>query len=265
MSDTAAPNPEGDQEQSFLSHLVELRQRLVRAVVAVLLTMLALMPWSKEIYTLLAKPMLSALPEGAHMIATGVVTPFLIPLKLTLMVALVLVLPYVLYQVWAFVAPGLYKHEKRLAVPIVMSSYIMFLTGVAFCYFIVFRLLFPVILGFAPDSIQVSPDIEAYFSFALTLFLAFGLTFETPIVLVVMTRLGMTSVAKLRSIRPYFVVGAFIVAAVVTPPDVTSQLMLAVPLCVLYELGIVVSAILDRFFPRAPQETSDAEASSPQT
>lgn len=255
MNDTAPP--EGEQEQSFLSHLIELRQRLVRATVAILLAMLGLMPWSKDIYNVLAQPMLAALPNGANMIATGIVTPFLIPLKLTLMVALVLVLPYVLYQVWAFVAPGLYKHEKRLALPIVVSSYFMFLAGVAFCYFVVFRLLFPVILGFAPDSIKVSPDIEAYFGFALTMFLAFGLTFETPIVLVVMTRLGLTSVAKLRSIRPYFVVGAFIVAAVVTPPDVTSQLMLALPLCVLYELGIVVSALLDRLFPRAAQSLTE--------
>ncbi len=246
-----AASPESEQEQSFLSHLIELRQRLVRATAAILLAMLGLMPWSKDIYNLLAQPMLAALPNGANMIATGIVTPFLIPLKLTLMVALVLVLPYVLYQVWAFVAPGLYKHEKRLALPIVVSSYAMFLVGVAFCYFVVFRLLFPVILGFAPDSIKVSPDIEAYFGFALTMFLAFGLTFETPIVLVVMTRLGITSVAKLRAIRPYFIVGAFVVAAVVTPPDVTSQLMLALPLCVLYELGIVVSAVLNRFFPRS--------------
>ncbi len=254
MSDTVPPA--GEPEQSFLSHLIELRQRLVRATVAILLVMLGLIPWSKDIYNILAQPMLAALPNGANMIATGIVTPFLIPLKLTLMVALVLVLPYVLYQVWAFVAPGLYKHEKSLALPIVVSSYAMFLAGVAFCYFVVFRLLFPVILGFAPDSIKVSPDIEAYFGFALTMFLAFGLTFETPIVLVVMTRLGITSVAKLRAIRPYFIVGAFIVSAVVTPPDVTSQLMLALPLCVLYELGILISALLDRLFPRPSEEVT---------
>jgi sec-independent protein translocase protein TatC len=243
-----------------LSHLIELRQRLVRATLAILIAMVGLFPWSKDIYNLLAQPMLAALPQGSSMIATGIVTPFLIPLKLTLMVAFVLVLPYVLYQAWAFVAPGLYKHEKRLALPIVASSYTMFLAGMAFCYFVVFRLLFPVIFGFAPEAIKVSPDIEAYFGFALTMFLAFGLTFETPIVLVVMTRLGITSVAKLRAIRPYFVVGAFIVAAVVTPPDITSQFMLALPLCVLYELGIAVSAVLDKIWPRAGEAETETPA-----
>jgi len=247
MSDTQVPEP----EQSFLSHLVELRQRVVRAVLAILIGMVVLFPWSKEIYNILAEPMMSALPQGSSMIATGIVTPFLIPLKLTLMVAFVMVLPYVLYQAWAFIAPGLYRHEKRLAVPIVVSSFLMFLAGIAFCYLVVFRLVFPVILGFAPGSIKVSPDIEAYFSFALSMFFAFGLTFETPIVLVVMTRLGITSVEKLRQIRPYFIVGAFIVAAVVTPPDVTSQLLLAIPLCLLYEGGIVVSSVLEKLFPRA--------------
>lgn len=256
MSDPEAP----EQEQSFLSHLIELRQRLVRAVAAILVAMVGLFPWSKDIYNILAEPMLAALPQGSNMIATGIVTPFLIPLKLTLMVAFVLVLPYVLYQAWSFVAPGLYKHEKRLAIPIVASSFLMFLAGIAFCYFVVFRLLFPVIFGFAPEAIKVSPDIEAYFGFALTMFLAFGLTFETPIVIIVMTRLGITSVAKLRAIRPYFIVGAFIVAAVVTPPDITSQFMLALPLWVLYELGIVISAVLDRFFPRASAEAAETTA-----
>ncbi|HRK57422.1 MAG TPA: twin-arginine translocase subunit TatC [Burkholderiaceae bacterium] len=235
-----------DTEQSFLSHLIELRQRLIRALLAVVVVMIALAPWTKEIYDVLAQPLLAALPQGSRMIATGIVTPFLVPLKLTLMVAFVLALPYVIYQGWAFVAPGLYKHEKRLVLPIVVSSFLMFLLGVAFCYFVVFRLLFPVILGFAPQSITLAPDIEAYFGFALTLFLAFGLTFETPVVLVVITRLGMVSVAQLRSARPYFIVGAFIVAAIVTPPDVYSQFMLALPLCVLYELGIVLAAMFSK-------------------
>lgn len=246
MSAESAEEP----EQSFLSHLVELRQRLIRAILAVLLVMVALTPWTKEIYDLLAQPLIAALPKGSSMIATGIVTPFLVPLKLTLMVAFVGALPYVLYQVWAFVAPGLYKHEKRLVLPIVVTSFLMFLLGVAFCYFIVFRLLFPVILGFAPQSITLAPDIEAYFGFALTLFLAFGLTFETPIVLVVITHLGMTSVAQLRRIRPYFIVGAFVVAAIVTPPDVYSQFMLALPLWALYELGIVLAAMIGKMASR---------------
>jgi sec-independent protein translocase protein TatC len=250
--------PEAEQDQGFLSHLIELRQRLVRAVVAVLVVLLALTPWMKEIYDLLAAPMLAALPQGSKMIATGIITPFLVPLKVTLLVAFVLALPFVLYQVWAFVAPGLYKHEKRLAVPIIVSSFAMFLVGIAFCYFVVFRFLFPIIFGFAPAAINVSPDIEAYFGFVLTMFFAFGLTFETPVVIVVLTRLGMVTVEKLNSIRPYFIVGAFIVAAIVTPPDVTSQLMLAVPLVILYQLGIWASMLLDRIAPRRTAEDAAA-------
>jgi sec-independent protein translocase protein TatC len=246
--------PPAEQEQSFLSHLIELRQRIVRAAIAVLLVMLALAPWMKEIYDILAVPMMAALPAGSKMIATGIVTPFLIPLKVTLLVAFVIALPYVLYQAWAFVAPGLYQHEKRLAVPIIASSFLMFLAGIAFCYFVVFRLLFPVILGFAPASINVAPDIEAYFGFVLTMFFAFGLTFETPVVVVVLTRLGMVSIDKLKAARPYFIVGAFIVAAVVTPPDVTSQLLLAVPLVILYQLGIWLSVFFDRVAPRRRAE-----------
>lgn len=254
-----------EQEQSFLSHLIELRQRLVRASVAILLVMVALAPWMKEIYDILAVPMMAALPAGSKMIATGIVTPFLIPLKVTLMVAFVIALPYVLYQVWAFVAPGLYQHEKRLALPIIGSSFLMFLVGIAFCYFVVFRLLFPVILGFAPESINVSPDIEAYFGFVLTMFFAFGLTFETPVVVVVLTRLGMVSIDRLKAARPYFIVGAFIVAAVVTPPDVTSQLLLALPLVILYELGIWLSALLDRIAPRRSREQASEPSQSTST
>jgi sec-independent protein translocase protein TatC len=246
------------EEQGFLSHLIELRQRLVKSAVAVLVVTVALMPFMKQIYDLFAAPITQTLPAGTKLLATSVVSPFLVPLKATLLVAFVIALPVVLYQAWAFVAPGLYKHEKRLALPIIVSSFMMFLAGVAFCYFVVFRLLFPVIYSFTPEAVNFAPDIEAYFSFVLTMFFAFGLTFETPIVIVVLTRLGMVTVEKLRSIRPYFVVGAFIVAAVVTPPDVTSQLMLAVPLVILFELGILVSALLDRLFPRVTREQADA-------
>src|SRR5882672_204740 len=244
---SSTPPEEAEQEQSFLSHLIELRTRIVRAAVSVLIALLALSPFMKQIYDFLAAPMLVALPQGSKMIATGIITPFLVPLKVTLLAAFVLALPYVLYQAWAFVAPGLYRHEKRLAFPIVISSYVMFLAGVAFCYFVVFRFLFPIIASFAPTSISVSPDIEAYF--------AFGLTFETPVVIVVLTRLGIVSIEKLKSIRPYFVVVAFIIAAVVTPPDVTSQMMLALPLIVLYQLGLWASAALERFAPRRRDES----------
>jgi sec-independent protein translocase protein TatC len=249
---TQTPEP----EQGFLSHLIELRQRLVKAAIAVLVIFLALTPFMNRIYDLLADPITATLPPGTKLLATSVVSPFLVPLKATLLVGFIIALPYVLYQAWAFVAPGLYRHEKRLAVPVIVSSFLMFLAGMAFCYFVVFRLLFPVISSFAPSSVSFAPDIDAYFSFVIGMFVAFGLTFETPIVLVALTRLGIVSVAKLRGIRPYFVVGAFIMAAVVTPPDVTSQLLLAVPLCLLFELGLLLSAILDRMFPRE----SDAEA-----
>jgi len=254
------------QEQGFLSHLIELRQRLVKAAIAVLIVFLSLTPFMNRIYDLLAAPLTAILPEGTKLLATSVVSPFLVPLKATLLVGFVIALPFVLYQVWAFVAPGLYRHEKRLALPVIVSSFLMFLAGVAFCYFVVFRLLFPVIRSFAPSSVSFAPDIDAYFSFVLGMFVAFGLTFETPIVLVALTRLGIVSVAKLKSIRPYFIVGAFIIAAVVTPPDVTSQMMLALPLCLLFELGLLISSILDRLMPRetdsegekAPEKASAA-------
>lgn len=229
--------------ESFISHLVELRQRLVRAVSSVLLFFVVLFIWpgSGYIYDLLAAPLMSALPEGSRMIATGVITPFMVPVKVTALAAFMVALPYVLYQVWAFVAPGLYEHEKRLAAPLVIASTLLFLMGVAFCYFFVFGKVFTFIHNFAPKSITPAPDIEAYFSFVITMFLAFGVTFEIPIVVIVLVRFGLVSVEKLREARPYVIVGAFVIAAVVTPPDVLSQFMLAVPMCLLYEAGLLVS------------------------
>ena len=231
-----------DQE-SFISHLIELRARLVHAVGAVLVLFVVLFIWpgSAYIYDLLAAPLMSALPEGSRMIATGVITPFMVPVKVTALAAFMLALPYVLYQAWAFVAPGLYEHEKRLAAPLVIASTVLFLLGVAFCYFFVFGRVFTFIHHFAPRSITPAPDIEAYFSFVITMFIAFGVTFEIPIVVVVLVRLGLVSVEKLRDARPYVIVGAFVVAAVVTPPDVLSQFMLALPMCLLYEAGLFVS------------------------
>jgi sec-independent protein translocase protein TatC len=231
-----------DQE-SFISHLIELRQRLVHAVGAVLVLFVVLFIWpgSAYIYDLLAAPLMSARPEGSRMIATGVITPFMVPVKVTALAAFMLALPYVLYQAWAFVAPGLYEHEKRLAAPLVIASTVLFLLGVAFCYFFVFGRVFTFIHHFAPRSITPAPDIEAYFSFVITMFIAFGVTFEIPIVVVVLVRLGLVSVEKLRDARPYVIVGAFVVAAVVTPPDVLSQFMLALPMCLLYEAGLFVS------------------------
>ena len=232
---------ENDNLASFISHLVELRNRLVRVAIVVLLVFFGLMPFAAQIFDLLAAPMMQALPAGAHMIATGVITPFLIPVKITLVLSLLVSLPWVLYQMWAFVAPGLYAHEKKLIAPLVISSSLLFLLGVAFCYFFVFQVVFSFINQFAPKSISVAPDIESYLDFVMTMFLAFGITFEVPIVVIVLVRMGFISVEKLRDIRSYVIVGAFAVSAIVTPPDITSMLLLAVPMCVLFEIGLLVA------------------------
>ena len=230
-----------EETESFISHLIELRTRLVRALIAVAVAFLCLMPWSGRIYDLLAQPLMATLPPGSKMIATGVITPFMVPIKVTLLVALVLALPVVLYQAWAFVAPGLYKHEKRFALPLVIGSTLLFLLGMAFCYFFVFRTVFHFIANFAPSSITPAPDIEQYFSFVMTMFLAFGTTFEIPVAVVLLVRFGLVSLDKLKEMRSYAIVGAFVIAAVVTPPDVTSQILLAVPMCLLYELGLLLA------------------------
>ena len=234
-----------DQE-SFISHLVELRQRLVRAVIAIVVVFVALFiyPGSAFIYDLLAAPLMQALPEGAKMIATGVITPFMVPVKVTGLAAFLIALPYVLYQAWAFVAPGLYDHEKKLALPLVVGSTTLFLLGVGFCYYFVFGKVFAFIHDFAPKSITPAPDIEAYFSFVITMFLAFGVTFEIPIVVILLVRMGLVTLEKLREARPYVIVGAFVVAAIVTPPDVLSQFMLAVPMCLLYEAGLLMARFI---------------------
>jgi len=229
-------------QESFISHLVELRERLLKAVVSVLaiFVVLFIYPGASAIYDLLAQPMLATLPEGTRMIATGVITPFMVPVKVTLLAAFVIALPVVLYQAWAFVAPGLYKHEQRLALPLIVSSSLLFLAGMAFCYIVVFKTVFQFIASFAPQSITPAPDIEAYLNFVMTMFLAFGITFEVPVAVILLIKMGIVTVDKLRQARGYVVVGAFIIAAVVTPPDVVSQFMLAVPLCLLYEVGILV-------------------------
>ncbi len=234
------------QEDSFISHLVELRDRLLRAVVAVVVVFVCLMPWAGDIYDILAQPMMQALPDGTRMIATGVVTPFFVPMKVTLLVAFVIALPFVLYQAWCFIAPGLYAHEKRLGLPLVIGSTILFLAGMAFCYFFVFGTVFKFIAQFAPKSITPAPDIEQYLAFVMSMFLAFGITFEVPVFVIVLVKLGVVDVAKLKEARPYVIVGAFIVAAVVTPPDVVSQLMLAIPMCLLYELGIFLARFVTK-------------------
>ena len=244
-------------EDTFISHLVELRDRLLRSIIAVGVVFFCLFPFASELYDLLAYPMMRTLPEGSKMIATGVITPFLIPVKVAAMIAFVIVLPYVLYQAWAFVAPGLYSHEKKLVVPLVVASTILFLCGIAFCYFFVFGVVFDFVNKIAPASITVAPDIEQYLNFVLTMFLAFGVTFEVPIVVILLARFGVVTLEQLRSIRPYFIVGAFVIAAVVTPPDVISQLLLAVPMCILYEVGL----LLARFMPK-PKPDDDYRSPS---
>ncbi len=242
-------------EDTFISHLIELRNRIMKASAAIIVIFLCLMPWAADIYDLLAHPMMVALPAGSKMIATGVITPFLIPVKVTLLVAFIISLPWVLYQVWAFVAPGLYAHEKRLVAPLVISSSLLFIGGVAFCYFLVFGVVFKFINNFAPHSISVAPDIDSYFGFVMMMFLAFGITFEVPVIVVVLVRMGLVTVEKLKHIRPYVIVGAFVVAAIVTPPDIMSQMLLAVPLCLLYEVGLLLAPLFVRVT-QAPEETA---------
>ncbi len=239
-ADPSPPDELAGTEQPFVAHLVELRDRLIRAAIAVGLCFgaLALWPGPSGLYDLLAAPLVANLPQGATLIATNVISPFIVPLKITLLGAFMLALPVVLYQAWAFVAPGLYSHEKKLVLPLVVSSTLLFFAGVAFCYFFVFGQVFKFIQSFAPKSITAAPDIEAYLSFVMTMFIAFGAAFEVPIVVVVLARMGLVSIEKLKAFRSYFIVLAFIVAAVITPPDVVSQLALAIPMCLLYEVGI---------------------------
>ena len=245
-------------EAPFVSHLIELRDRLVRALIAVVVAFaaLALWPGPAGLYDLLAAPLVAHLPKGATLIATNVISPILVPLKITLAAAFMLALPVVLYQVWAFVAPGLYSHEKKLVLPLVVSSTILFVAGVAFCYFLVIPGMSQFIQAFAPASITAAPDIEQYFGFVLTLFLVFGIAFEVPIAVIVLARIGVVTIEQLRKFRGYFIVGAFIVAAVVTPPDVISQLALAIPMCVLYEIGIIAAQLLIKHT-KAPDAEGD--------
>ena len=255
------PDELAGTEQPFVTHLVELRDRLIRAAIAVgvCFAALALWPGPSGLYDLLAAPLVANLPKGATLIATNVISPFIVPLKITLLGAFMLALPVVLYQVWAFVAPGLYSHEKKLVLPLVISSTLLFFVGVAFCYFFVFGQVFKFIQSFAPKSITAAPDIEAYLSFVMTMFIAFGAAFEVPIVVVVLARMGLVSIEKLKSFRSYFIVLAFIVAAVITPPDVVSQLALAIPMCLLYEVGIFAAQAFIKHT-QAPAEEGESRS-----
>jgi sec-independent protein translocase protein TatC len=240
----SSPSQERDEldgtEQPFVAHLIELRDRLLKALygIGVIFIALALWPGPRQLYDFLARPLIASLPQGSKMIAVGVVSPFLIPIKVTVLAATAIALPWVLYQIWAFVAPGLYKHEKRLVLPLVVTSTILFYCGVAFCYFFVFGQAFPAIERMAPASVAVSPDIEAYLDFALTMFIAFGVAFEVPVAIVILARLDVVNVEQMKEFRRYYWVAAAAVAGIVTPPDPVSMLALLVPLGMLYELGI---------------------------
>lgn len=245
------------EPDSFMSHLIELRDRLLRCVLALLLVFICLFPWARDIYNALAQPLLAALPKGGQMIAIDVTAPFFVPIKVTMVTAMVIALPYLLYQIWAFVAPGLYAHEKKLVVPLIFTSTLLFIIGMAFAYFIVFPVVFRFITGIAPEGVAVMTDIQKYLDFVLTLFIAFGVTFETPIAVVILARAGIVTVAQLKTARPYVIVGAFVVGAIFTPPDVVSQILLAIPLWILYEAGLVIAGWVSK-----PEEEPQSDSAA---
>jgi len=243
-----------DGTETFISHLIELRDRLLKAVVAWIILFICLFPFANDLYSVLAQPLLDKLPKGGQMIATEVVTPFFVPIKVAMMTAFLGALPVILYQVWAFIAPGLYSHERKMIVPMVFASLVLFACGMAFAYFLVFPVVFGFIVGIAPVGVAVMTDIGKYLDFVITMFLAFGITFEVPIVVVALALTGMVEIEKFKEARPYVVVGAFVIGAIFTPPDVVSQIMLAVPLWLLYEMGVIVAGWLLKRKPVAPVE-----------
>ncbi len=255
-----SPDELAGTEQPFVQHLVELRDRLLYCIygVGLVFAVLVFYPGPSALYDLLALPLVKTLPQGSHMIAVGVVSPFLVPIKVSALTALGLALPWVLYQVWAFVAPGLYKHERRLVLPLVVASTLLFYLGAAFCYFFVFGQAFPAIQRMAPMSVAVSPDIDAYLDFVITMFIAFGVAFEVPVAVVILARMGLVTVEQLRAWRSYFVVGAAAVAGVVTPPDPVSMVALLVPMVLLYEAGIWAASIFIRHTQAPPEDSPSA-------
>jgi sec-independent protein translocase protein TatC len=256
------PNPH-DKELSFLEHLVELRSRLLKASLAILVILLLLLPFSRKLYALLAAPLTAVLPEGSSMIAIDVASPFLTPFKLVLLLSLILAIPVVLYQLWAFVAPALYRQEKRLARPLLYTSVVLFYAGCAFAYFFVFPLVFGFFTQVAPEGVTVMTDISKYLDFVMALFLAFGLTFEVPIATIILVATGMTTIDQLVKARPYVVVAAFAIGMVLTPPDVISQTLLAVPMWLLFEAGIVMSRILLPHRKTREAEATERDADDP--
>ena len=257
-SDSSTSESSEGLQESFLSHLFELRDRVIKSGLAIIVVFIGLVYWAPDIFHLFAQPLLKALPVGGKMIVTDVTGSFFVPMKVTMLVAFIIALPVVMYQLWAFIAPGLYLHERKLIVPLVVSSYSLFIIGMAFAYFLVFPTVFKFMASYnAPLGAEMSTDIDNYLSFAMTTFLAFGITFEVPVVVVVLVRMGIVPLVKLKEIRPYVIVGAFVISAIVTPPDVLSQLLLAVPMTLLYELGLLVA----RFYVPKPS-ADDTQATS---
>lgn len=250
-----------EQTQTLIEHLVELRRRLVWIMLVMLAAFFAVIPFAQPLYTFVAQPLMASLPQGTQMIATDVIAPFFVPIKVALMAAFLAALPNTLYQIWAFVAPALYQNEKRLIVPLILSSIILFAAGMAFCYFLVFPMVFKFFAGMTPLGVSMATDIDKYLSFVLGMFVAFGLTFEIPVAVVLLYRMGVITYRQLTAARPYLIVAAFIIAAVVTPPDVLSQIMLAVPMILLYEMGILVCRIVK---PRAVGGVDD-DSEEPQS
>lgn len=238
--------PGTPREQTLIEHLLELRDRLLRSALVILVLFLCLLPFANDIYHALAKPLLDVMPAGTTMIATQVASTFIAPMKLTGWLSLFITVPYLLYQVWGFVAPGLYQHEKRIAAPVIISSVLLFYAGMAFAYFIVFPLVFGYFTSTAPEGVQVMTDIDAYLSFVLMLFLAFGVAFETPVVVTLLVTMGLTTTTSLREARPYVIVAAFVIGMLLTPPDVVSQLLMAIPICLLFEVGILVGRLIEK-------------------
>ena len=228
-------------DDGFTSHLIELRNRVIKSLSMVLIVFFSIVFWAPEIYTIFALPLINVLPIGSSMIATDVAAPFFVPIKITMLVAFVLALPYVIYQAWMFVSPGLYQGEKKLALPIVLSSFILFLVGMSFAYFVVFPAAFGFVSSYTPENVEMATDIDKYFNFAISLFFIFGLAFETPVVQMILVKMGVVTIDKMITFRPFFIVISFVIAAIVTPPDIISQLMLAIPLCLLFQLGIWLS------------------------
>ena len=253
--------PAGGQAQPLIEHLLELRRRLVWAVAGIAVCFFAIVPFAQTLYSFVAQPLMSVLPNNTSMIATDVIAPFFVPIKVALMAAFLVALPNTLYQIWAFVAPALYQNEKQLIVPLILSSIILFAAGMAFCYFLVFPMVFKFFAGMTPLGVSMATDIDKYLSFVLGMFVAFGLTFEIPVAVVLLYRMGVITYRQLTAARPYLIVAAFIIAAVVTPPDVLSQIMLAVPMILLYEMGILVCRIVK---PRAV-DGADDDSEEPQS